>query len=205
VRYCASCGADTEIALCVPTTSRIPGRDFAELQTLRIGLYEATAEGLTERLAPADLALKVMLPDAASLPTRVRKALGPIYEQFDRNQWRDGFRDATQLLEDRARRYLKKGIKATRIAVLDANGNVRQLTAEQIDRMTLGALAAAFERIQTPSHADTLIGQALATVNPDRVNVTHHRSKRATETQLRANVGRHMWRIVAALKELFKS
>ncbi|MHB1172719.1 MAG: hypothetical protein ACYCZY_09545 [Lacisediminihabitans sp.] len=123
-----------------------------------------------------------------------------MYEQFERGQWRDGFRDATQVLEQHAQTYLKKGIRTTRITVLDKTGKIRPLTPEQIDRLTLGQIGNVFANIQTPSQADSLIGQVINLVNPDRVRVSHKKGKGSTEKKLRTNVGKHMWAIASALK-----
>jgi hypothetical protein len=81
-----------------------------------------------------------------------------------------------------------------------ANGRPQALTAQKIDRMSLGQLANAFGHIQKPNQADSLIAQVLASINPDRVRSTHFHSSPTTERNLRANVGRHMWRILNALK-----
>ncbi len=94
---------------------------------------------------------------------------------------------------------MRKWTRTGRITVLRKKGPV-VLTAKQIDRMTMGDLAAEFARIQNQNHADSMIGQALAKINRDRVNVVHRKSKTTTERRLRVNVGQHMWTIVAALK-----
>ena len=110
-------------------------------------------------------------------------------------------RDACQGLETEARRYLKKWTRTGRIKILRKKGPVT-LTNAQIDRMTMGQLAEAFRDIQAQNQADNVIGRALATINRDRVGVVHHKRKKVTERRLRANVGQHMWTIIAAMKEL---
>ena len=202
VRFAASASSDTEVALCLPNTININSSSMTFLQLRRIGLYVASAETCNERLAPADLALKVALPEISQLPRKVRELLGPVYEQFERAQWREGFKDACQVLEEQARRHLKKGIHSSRIVVLDKSGNAKPLTDKTIDKMTLGALAIAFANIKTPNSADDLIAKSLMSINPDRVASTHHKVKKSTERSLRRNVGKHMWTIIAALKEL---
>lgn len=202
VRFAASASGDTEIALCLPDHITISHSAMAFLQLRRIGLYVAAANTCVERLAPTDLALKVALPEIGQLPLRVRRLLGSVYEHFDRAQWREGFKDACQILEEQARRHLMKGLQTSRIVVLDSRGTPRLLTDAHIDRMTLGALATAFANIKTPNAADDLIAKSLASINPDRIASTHHRSKTSTERSLRRNVGKHMWTIIAALKEL---
>jgi hypothetical protein len=88
--------------------------------------------------------------------------------------------------------------------VVDKNGNLVSLTSAKIDKLTLGQLAHTFSLIQKPNSADQMVAQVLASVNQDRVNITHHKAKSSTERKLRANVGRHMWAMISALKEICK-
>jgi hypothetical protein len=148
------------------------------------------------------MALNVSLPKLETPPSQMRKILGPVYEQFNRSQWREGFEDACQAVETHARRYLAKGLASGRIALVTAKGKSRSLTTAQIDKLTLGQLAVAFAEIQNQNHADASIAKVLARINKDRVGVAHHKAKPATEARLRKNVGRHMWSVIAALKEL---
>jgi len=201
LRYCRSCGKDTRLAMCLPSSFTLPADDVAFLRQSGIGIYVAFSDRLDEQHAPTDLALNVQLPQLNTLAPGVREFLGPAYEQFQRTQWREGFEDACQALETEARRYLKKWIRTGRITIVGKRGPVT-LTTKQINKMTMGALAKTFKQIQAQNHADTIIGQALATINRDRVGVVHHKKKVATENRLRRNVGQHMWTIVAALKEL---
>lgn len=68
--------------------------------------------------------------------------------------------------------------------------------------MTLGQLAVAFGEIQNQNYTDSAVGKVLALLNRDRVGVAHHKRKATTEARLRRNVGKHMWNVAAALKEL---
>jgi hypothetical protein len=203
-RFGSSCSADTQFALCVPHTRNVSGPEITLLQKFKAGLYVATASELDERIAPVDLALRMFLPDARTLPKRVRRLVGPVYEQVSRGQWREAFKRASQVLEEQCRRYLKAGIvgPTPRIVVLKKSGQPRVLDAKRINKLSLGQLADVFSQIQKPNQSDALIGQVLASVNPDRVNTTHFEGAKKTEKKLRANVGQHMWRILAALKAL---
>jgi hypothetical protein len=200
-RYCRSCGKDTRLVVCLPSTIPIPADGIAILRQKGVGLYSALNDRLDELIAPADLALNVQLPEANTLSLPIRRALGGAYDQFQRTQWREGFEESCQTLEVEARRYLKKWSRTGRIKILRKKGPVT-LTNAQIDKMTMGQLADTFRNIQAQNHADSVIGQALATINRDRVGVVHHKKRKVTERRLRANVGQHMWTIVAALKEL---
>jgi hypothetical protein len=201
VRYAHSCGRDTRIALCLPSSVNVPAEQLATLQHKGIGLYAVVEDRAVEQVAPRDLALNVQLPELNSLPRQIRELLGPTYEQFARSRWREGFEDACQVLETEARRYLNRWSRTGRIRVLRKHGPA-VLAAKEVNKMTMGQLAKTFANIQAQNHADNVIGKALATINRDRVGVAHHKRRATTEKRLRTNVGQHMWTIVAALKEM---
>lgn len=200
VRFCHSSGKDTRLALCVPHTANLTAQDEEPLRQKRIGLYGILADRtIVERIAPADLALNVALPELGLLPVRLRELLGPAYDQFDRAQWREGFEEACQALEVEARRYLKKWSHTGRIRILSKKGPIT-LSDREINKMTMGNLAKTFAAIQIQNHVDSRIEQALKTINRDRIGVVHHKSRATTERRLRSNVGGHMWAIIDALK-----
>jgi hypothetical protein len=201
-RYGRSCTRDTRVGLVIPSDAARSGKDDIGLRELGIGLYIVTGDRLMEAIAPHDLAVSVVLPNIAKLPPRMKKVLGPVYEQFDRSQWREGFEDACQAVESLARRYLKDGISRGRITVGNRVGNPVDVKPKQIDSMPMGELATTFKNIITQNYSDRVIAQALTTLNKDRTNVAHRKVKAATEARLRQNVGQHMWVVVTALKEL---
>lgn len=202
VAYGRSCKADTRVWCALPGDAKRSGKQDLELNNLGVGLLLVGEGGATETMPPKDLALGVELPGITTLPRRVQKKLGPVYEHFDRAEWREGFAEACLALEDAARKHLWKGVKAGRIAIVSAKGKQEQLTKKTIDRFTMGDLAGRFGLIVQQSHADRVIGDALKKVNPNRVGVTHHKSKAAVEAKLRRDVGGQMWLIVGALKEI---
>jgi len=200
VRYAKSSGKDTRLALCMPSAVNVTAEEEAYLRANRVGLYSVSLDPrVDERIAPDDLGLNVALPELGELPANLRGLLGPAYDQFARAQWREGFEDACQVLEVEARRYLKKWARTRRITVL-RRGIPVALSDREINKMTMGKLAVIFAAIQSPNHADSMIGRALTTINKDRVGVAHHKARKTTERRLRVNVGQHMWTIVAALK-----
>jgi hypothetical protein len=201
VRYGKSCGRDTRIALCLPSTVNISPDELEKLREKGIGLYAAYSNRLVERLAPADLGLNLALPELGDFPAKIRELLGPAYEQFARAQWRDGFEDACQALEDETRRYLKRWSRTGRIKVLRKKGPVT-LSDREINKLTMGQLAGVFATIEAQNHGDSVIGHALSKINKDRIGVAHFRARASTEKRLRANVGQHMWVILAAVREL---
>jgi hypothetical protein len=132
----------------------------------------------------------------------MRKALGPVYEQFDRSHWREGFEEACQAVEVLSRTHINDGIAAGRIVLITKEGSIRTLTPQKIDKLTLGQLAEAFAQIQNQNYSDVTIGKVLTRLNKDRVGVVHHKAKAATEARLRKNVGQHRWSVVTVLREL---
>jgi hypothetical protein len=201
-RYAQSMTGDTRVALGVPTGTTRTSDEEAAIRALRAGLYECGPDGVIELAAPHDLAVNVQLPDPHSLSPKLRKLLGRTYEQFDRSQWREGFEDACQVLEAAARKHLWKSVDDGRIVVLDRRGRRRRLTETQVRKMPMGPLGEAFAGINIPNHADAVVADVLKRINKDRVGVVHHKGTAAAEERLRRNVGRHMWSVIAALKEL---
>jgi hypothetical protein len=202
-RYGRSCTRDTRIGLVIPSDAQRSGKDDIVIRELGIGLYIVTDDRVTEAMPPHDLAVNVVLPSIAKMPPSMKKVLGPVYEQFDRSQWREGFENACQVVEDEARRYLKDGISRERITIGNRVGNPVDVTRKQIDAMTMGELATAFKNIINKNYSDSVIARTLVTLNRDRTNVVHRKVKTSTEDRLRKNVGQHMWVVVSALKELF--
>jgi hypothetical protein len=184
---------------CVPESCQVTAKDRDQVKALGCGLVVVSTGGVDQHIAPQDLALSVALPDRKSLPPAVRAALGTAYDQFDQALWREGFDEACKVLEGQARAYLKRWIKTGRIQLVTKKGP-RAVTRAQIDRFTMGQLAEAFGQIVAKSQADSTVEQTLTTVNRDRNAVVHHKTKKRTESRLRANVGRHMWTIIESLK-----
>jgi hypothetical protein len=202
VAYGRSCNADTRVWCALAEDAKRTGKQDRELKNLGVGLLLVGEEKADETMAAKDLALGVELPGITTLPRRVQKKLGPVYEHFDRAEWREGFAEACLALEDAARKHLWKGIKVGRIMIVSANGKQEQLTKQKIDQLTMGQLAGRFGLIVKQSRADRVIGDALKTINPNRIGVTHHKGKAAVEAKLRRDVGGQMWLIVGALKEI---
>jgi hypothetical protein len=202
VAYGRSCKADTRVWCALPEDARRTGKQDRELKVLGVGLLLVGDGEATETMPPKDLALGVELPGITTFPHRIQKLLGPVYEHFDRAEWREGFAEACLALEVAARKHLWKGVKAGRIAIVSGNGKQEHLTKQKIDKLTMGDLAGRFGLIVQQSHADRVVGDALKKVNPNRVGVTHHKGKAAVEAKLRRDVGGQMWLIIGALKEI---
>jgi len=192
---------DTRLTASLPSSVQIAASTVASLRKLGIGLFLIDGENVVEHLQAVDLAMKVELPRLAKQPARVRQLLGHSYEQFDRGEWREGFEDACNALEEEARAYFARWSKTGRILVGSADGP-RQMTAHEIRRLTAGQLAVQFRKIQSPTSLDIAAEQALSKINPDRVERVHRRRHKRTEARLRRNVGRHMWLIVNILRQL---
>ena len=188
----------------VPDTANLTATTQMQLSKLGVGLLIASADEVKETMPPQDLALSLELPDISQASKRLRKVLGPVYEQFERNQWREGFEEACVALESGAREYLWKTLQSGRTVVLRANGSTKPLKKQRVYSMTMGALAVDFQRLQQQSHADSVIAATLDAVNKDRIRVAHKKRAATAERALRLNVGQQMWRIVGALKEIYK-
>jgi hypothetical protein len=201
VGFAKSAGRDTRIALGHPKELNITAEIEKRLREQGIGLFAVDDGKVVERIAPRDLALNIQLPDLSQELPLVRAALGPAYEQFDRVQWREGFGDACQALENEARKYLTKNVRRGRISFI-VKGKPKVYGIQQIGKMTLGQLGHAFANVVAKNHADSVIESALKMINRDRVGVVHKKSHAVTENRLRTNVGRHMYTILAALKEI---
>ena len=201
VAYARSSNRDIRIAICLPPTAGMTQEDEKSMRAKKVGVYVATGTGLVERIPPEDLGLTLQLPPLATLPRKIQMALGPAYEQYERTQWRECFEEACKSFENEVRNYLLSGSTAGRIVVATRKGP-KALTRRQINKMTLGQMANVFSQIQYQSHTDRVVEETLRRINRDRVNVVHHKTKKRTESRLRANVGQHLWAIVAAMKEM---
>ncbi len=201
-RFGQSCRTDTRVALVVPASASLSIDDVEVVRTMQVGLYRSHVDHCLQLTPEFDLNLQVSLPHLDSLHSRIRKKLGHAYEQFDRGFWREGFEDACQALEVEARKYLWRAIASNRIGFETPAGKAYTPTQKQVDKMTMGDLGRTFREIDRPNYADSRIGEVLTQINKDRVGVVHHKTRPATEARLRANVGGHMWRVVAALGEL---
>lgn len=200
-----SSNSDFRVAVATPHDKDRQLEAEKAARELGAGIYQVGgAQAAVELHMPHDLSLNVSLPDLGNMPRRVKRALGPMYEQIGRSQWREGFETGCQAFEDECRRYLKKGIDGGRIVVLDKAGRRRHLTEKAVDRLTMGQLAIAFANIQTPNHADTAVAKILAKVTPRRNAVVHKKITRATETRLRKNVGKDVWLLFAGIKTIHK-
>jgi hypothetical protein len=193
---------DTRVWCAVPEDATRTGKLDRQLKELGIGLILVDDREASEVIPARDLAVSIVLPRVAALPPRLQPTLGPVYDHFDRAEWREGFGDACLALEDAARKHLWKGVKAGRVTVLTANGTQQRLTKAKIDALTMGQLTGVFSRIVQQTHADRVIGDALKQVNPNRIGVAHHKRRATTEAKLRRDVGSQMWLIIGALKEI---
>jgi hypothetical protein len=195
--------SDTRVWCAMSEDARRTGKEDRRLKDLGVGLLLVGDDGASEMIVPKDLAVGVVLPSVKTLSRRLQKMLGPVYDHFDRAEWRESFEEACLALETAARKHLWKGVKSGRIVVVTESGKQEQLTKGKIDGLTMGQLADRFSRITKQTHADRVIGDALKRVNPHRIDVVHHKS--AAEAKLRRNVGTQIWLIIGALKEIDQS
>jgi hypothetical protein len=186
----------------LPSEVAIGAADLALCNDLGVGLYQGTDDALRELLSPIDLAVQLALPQLTRYPNEVRKRLGGAFEQVRRGNWLEGFEEACIALESEARAYLAAGISSGRLTMSSTKGRDSTPTVRKVDGMTLGQLKDQFLSIDNPNHADTIVGQSLDRLNPDRIRAAHKRKHHASQAALRRNVGKQMWLITNALKEL---
>jgi hypothetical protein len=192
VRYGKSCQRDTRILVGLPKNVNFLLTEQEKLRELGLGLLLIGENGPYEAIAPKDLALQIEPPE---LPSELKGILGEAYDHFARGQWREGFEEACIKFEQEARSYLRRQV---------SNGRVqlgRQATIAEIEKMTMGMLARAFDSIQSPNQAESRIGQVLNKLNSDRITVAHYKGSSAyREEKLRRNVGKHMFILIGGLR-----
>ena len=202
VAYGRSTGRDFRVSLALRHDTEMRTETEELLRECGVGCFLISPHGVTEKLISTDLALNIELPDLKALPMKARRLLGPAYENFDRGMWREGFEEACHAFESEARRYLKRHCASGRVTLQGKKQYVPK--ASVIDRAPMGGLRDMFNHIISQNRADSLIGDTLAEVNQDRIGVVHHKGKKVVESRLRRNVGRHMWSLVNAFREVIK-
>jgi hypothetical protein len=140
-RWAKSRNRDTRIALALPQDAPRRSEDDAILRDMGVGLYLSDGATTQEAMAAKDMALNVELPELSTLPLKMRRVLGPVYDQFDHSQWREGFEDACQAVEVLSRKYLSEGVASGRIVLVTRAGKTRHLSSRAIDKLTMGQLA----------------------------------------------------------------
>ncbi len=201
VAHCKSCTEDTRISVVLPETTTIRPRHESELRLLGIGCHIATVRSLTQKVTPRDLTISLELPELNNMPKKLRELLGHSYEQFEDSNAIDGFSEACVLLENECKRHLKKGVDSGRIKFISGRGPCTY-TKSQINNRTMGQLIKVFGQIQNKNSIDNGLYQALERINPDRVSVSHERSRVRVARRLSKNATHNMWVIVQALKSI---
>jgi hypothetical protein len=200
VAFGRSCGRDFRCSVCVPTHRRPVDDDEQWLREKGLGLYLSDAGALTERIAGRDLAMNVSLPSKQTLSSAALQAVGRIYQKVDRTELEEAFDEACKVLEREARRHLIKGIRSSRVSLVDAKGRDRTPKPKAVSKYTIGKLAKAFSQIQSQTTIDSKLQAVLEQVNRDRGGSIHHRER--TQGRLRRDAGRHLWAIVGAVRIL---
>ncbi len=203
--FCSSQSRDSRYAIGIRLGGHIGAEDLASLQSDGVGVLAVDKDySVVELSNPHDLALNLNPPTLTAYPNRVRKALGPAWEELRRGNWREGFDSACIALETEVRKYLKRHIRSGRLTFLTASGRPKTFTEASIDRMTMGQLKDAFGLVVKPNHADSMLFGVLSDLNPDRILVAHRRGESAAETRLRRKVPRHLWSIARGVEQAVK-
>ncbi len=198
-----SCTSDTRVGVLLPVGAELSVDDLTTAQKLGFAVYRKDNGDIHELCPPVDLALQLELPELRRYSNNVRAALGSAYEQIRRGNWVEGFEDACNAVEDAARKYLWKHTKSGRVTVtLGKNKQQVSLSKDEIDSLPLGALKDRFKAIDKPNHSDAEIASCLQQLNPDRIRAAHKKRDGRAERALRQNVGKQMWVVLKALKQL---
>lgn len=202
IAYAKTRGHETSLALLVRTPPGLSLEDVALLRQQRVGLYSYCDGSIQEVVPPSDLAVNISLPLLNGLKPIFRRKLQVCFEKIERGEWVDGFRDACQALEETGRELLKDGVRRGRVAFVSSGGKVVQYSVAQIKRMPQGGLAKAYSEIQNPTQADVVLARALGMVNGARIAVVHRTSSARNNAKVRTQVGKHLWTIVSAFRQL---
>ncbi|MGJ4727878.1 hypothetical protein [Luteimonas sp. SDU101] len=202
VSYCKCRPSETFYSLVVPDSrSAIKPNVLARLRELGVGVYVSNGSTLVEVVAPHDLSMSLSLPALAGEKRALQRALAGVYAKFDRGEWFDGFKDACQLLESKARKRLEDRVRNGSVS-FSKSGQPRLYSVAQIRRKTLGQLAVCYSEIVLPTARDQNVLRALRELNPDRIGAVHKTDDRRIKARLRGKVGVHMWMLVNGLREL---
>lgn len=203
--YCSSQRGDTRFALGMPMLRELSASHLVALRAEGIGLF-AVGEGyeVQEIVNPHDLSLNLQPPTLSAYPNRVRKTLGPAWEELHRGNWREGFDAACVALEGEVRKYLIRNTLNQRLSFGSPSGGARTHSARDFKRMTMGQLKDALASITNPNHADSILYTVLRSLNPDRILVAHRRQEARAESKLRRKVPGHLWSIVRGVEQAVK-
>lgn len=205
IRYASSCDTDIQFAFAIPNNPGVSQSDMEFCRHNKVGIYTFDVPGnAIEIMPPVDLAIRVALPELEKLPKPVRATLAPCYDKIERGDWRDGFADACQSVEDESRKYLKSIFNKPGLSIQNKNGSPIKLTIKIINKSTLGQLGGYFLGITTPSLLDSILATTLPSINPERIGAVHRRRSVSSERKLREKIGRRMHAIVNCLVELNK-
>ena len=201
--YGRSCSRETRAALVIPNTESVSGDEIAEVSKIGVGIYIASSDEWREIAIPTDLAINLQLPALQSYSNRVRRTLGPAFREIRRGQWQGGFAAACEALAHEAKAYLSQEINKGRITLKNPSGaDVTSTTLSRLNRMTLGQVQDAFDKIDSPNQIDQRILGSLSRLNPDRILAAHRQGIPQDELVLRTNVGNGIWIVTAAMKEI---
>jgi len=196
-KYAKACSTETRVAIGFAKGRALSVEEMTRLGILGVGALVWDGAVPIDAVPTKDLALQAEPP---ALPAGLSRKLGHAYDQLDQGNWREGFEEACQVLEQEARIYLKKSVPH-RVQILSKSGAVSNPTHGHIDKMTLGQLAEEFSRIRSPNLADSRIGQSLKRVNEDRISVVHYKNVSASrEATLRRRFGKNMMVLINGLK-----
>jgi len=166
-----------------------------------VGMYHLNGEVYERLLEEVDLAFQVSLPNRKELKPKVRKLVGSAYDLFEKGEWRQGFLEAAQALEEESRKYLRRRVNNGKNQYKDGR-KTKSVTLSEVNKMTLGGVKNVVCNLVIQTTLDSRLCAGITKLNPTRIARVHKPTSRATERRMRDRVGRDMWMIVNLLREM---
>lgn len=203
VRYCQSQEGDTRFHLAIRGVPDLEQKSLDIAISKRLGLLHHNDERLQQIREAADLAVHVALPEITDLHRKLRPLLAKPFKKIREGDWRDGLEGAYHEVEQLARDYLREGVASGTIEVVAGSKRApRDLLAEEVDAMTLGALRIAFSNIKKKNQKDSLIEATIGMINQSRIALVHRRNAKEAEEGLRRSIGRNIYAVIGCLEAL---
>lgn len=202
LNYGRARGKETYFAIILPPGTIVSTDDLAKLRVAGVGVGTPSGNALSMLVNVVDLSTAIGLPDLSNEKVTLRKLLRPSFQKISDGSVVDGFKDAAGAFEKLAQSHFKKGVASGRIKLVTQAGKTKVLTAEKIERLTLGQLGAAYAEVVAPTQADDLVRRAIASILKDRNDATHDGAKSSIIRRVKKNTPRHVFAILNAMREI---
>ncbi len=164
------------------------------------GVMMKTNGRIRELAAASDLTVNLVPPSLEGEKRRLQQLLSAPFERIANGEWRRGFEDCCKCLETCAREYFSDGVASGLIKTQTPKGRDNTPTKIEINRMSIGQLAARFSGMVVRTKKDDVLVSCLSRINPARIAVAH--ALRGDEAALRREIGPHIHAIFNTLKSI---